>query len=75
MVKAFDGNTKELLKIQGVGGGRRKNSRRRESKGVVPPSPALFLRMLKVFVLRYKMIELPPGQATLPAIALGNWHF
>lgn len=39
MVKAFDGNTKELLKIQGMGGGRRKNSRRRESKGAVPPSP------------------------------------
>lgn len=39
MVKAFDGNTKELLKIRGVGGGRRKNSRRRESKGVMPPSP------------------------------------
>lgn len=76
MVKAFDGNTKELLKIRGVGGGRRKNSRRRESKGAVPPfPPALFLRMLKVFVLRYKMIELPPGQATLPAAALGNWHF
>jgi len=39
MVKALDGNTKELLKIQGMGGGRRKNSRRRESKGAVPPSP------------------------------------
>lgn len=39
MVEAFDGNTKELLKIQGVGGGRRKNSRRRESRGAVPPFP------------------------------------
>lgn len=39
MVKAFDGNTKELLKLQGVVGGRRKNSRRRESAADVPPAP------------------------------------